>query len=277
MLYACRILWTRLRRGVACVVVFVFVDNRRTMGAGDLWAADAVTDTAQEVVSAKVEDLLHVASRGGFRGAGSATTARRERRTELRKTKGRTSSSSELLEVTSSETEPELLRDRGILVRLSYTLQPGGGGCALGSSSVHHHRHCGDRWDLRDESSDFAKKTENSDSQLEGRGASIAATAGALSVRQGGGRSGCAVPGARQPRQAPWRVRGSPALAKLTWAAFVHDAHHRSRNVRFARRTGKGLSAAMMTPFLHRACDINGKLLEFLCCCSCCSVLRFVA
>ena len=79
MLYACRILairaagdraggwgWTRLRRGVAFVVAFVFVDNRRTMGAGDLWAADAVTDTAQEVVSAKVEDLLHVASRGGL-------------------------------------------------------------------------------------------------------------------------------------------------------------------------------------------------------------------
>jgi hypothetical protein len=104
------------------------------MGAGDLWAADAVTDTAQEVVSAKVEDLLHVASRGGLRGAGSATTARRERRTELRKTKGRTSSSSELLEVTSSETEPELLRDRGILVRLSYTLQPGGGAAPL----AHH-------------------------------------------------------------------------------------------------------------------------------------------
>jgi hypothetical protein len=157
MLYACRILWTRLRRGVACVVVFVFVDNRRTMGAGDLWAADAVTDTAQEVVSAKVEDLLHVASRGGLRGAGSATTARRERRTELRKNKGRTSSSSELLEVTSSETEPELLRDRGILVRLSYTLQPGGGAAPLA------HHLCtiiviAATWDLRDESSDFAKK-----------------------------------------------------------------------------------------------------------------------
>ena len=36
--------------------------------------------------------------------------------------------------MTSSETEPELLRDRGILVRLSYTLQPGGGGVPL----AHH-------------------------------------------------------------------------------------------------------------------------------------------
>ena len=194
-----------------------------------------------------------------------------------RKTKGRTSSSSELLEVTSSETEPELLRDRGILVRLSYTLQPGGGAAPLA------HHLCtiiviAATWDLRRNLREIReKRLRILISQLEARGASIAATAGALSVRQGGGRPGCAVPGARQPRQAPWRARGSPALAKLTWAAFVHDAHHRSRNVRFARRTGKGLSAAMMTPFLHRACDIDGKLLEFLCCCSCCSVLRFVA
>lgn len=36
--------------------------------------------------------------------------------------------------MTSSETEPELLRDRGILVRLSYTLQPGGGAAPL----AHH-------------------------------------------------------------------------------------------------------------------------------------------
>ena len=102
------------------------------MGAGDLWAADAVTDTAQEVVSAKVEDLLHVASRGGL--GVLVVRQRHDASGRQRKTKGRTSSSSELLEVTSSETEPELLRDRGILVRLSYTLQPGGGGVPL----AHH-------------------------------------------------------------------------------------------------------------------------------------------
>ena len=59
--------------------------------------------------------------------------------------------------MTSSETEPELLRDRGILVRLSYTLQPGGGAAPLA------HHLCtiiviAATWDLRDESSDFAKK-----------------------------------------------------------------------------------------------------------------------
>ena len=61
--------------------------------------------------------------------------------------------------MTSSETEPELLRDRGILVRLSYTLQPGGGGVPLAHHLCTIIVIAKERrpWDLR-ESSDFAKK-----------------------------------------------------------------------------------------------------------------------